>query len=94
MGRALTLLWKMAVDVLKSRELVAMPHMLHAVKKWLSTMQKTNTEHAGTPFWTEMDVKEMFPEIPRSDIIPALVWIHDQLKLSKKNQRSSGVLHC
>ena len=72
--------------VLKSRELIAMPHMLHAVKKWLSTMEKTNTEHASTPFWTEMDVKEMFPEIPRSDIIPALVWIHDQLKLSKKTR--------
>ena len=28
----------------------------------------------------------MFPEIPRSDIIPALVWIHDQLKLKKKTR--------
>jgi hypothetical protein len=33
-----------------------------------------------------MDVKEMFPEIPRSDIIPALVWIHDQLKEKKKTR--------
>ena len=49
MGRAWTLLWKMAVDVLKSRELIAMPHMLHTVKKWLSATEKTNTEHAGTP---------------------------------------------
>ena len=81
MGCALTLLWKMAVGVLKSRELIAMPQMLHTVKKWLSTMDKTNMEHAGTPFWTEIDGKEMFPEIPRSDIIPALVWIQDQLKL-------------
>ena len=33
-----------------------------------------------------MDVKEMFPEIPRSDIIPALVWIHHQLKEKKKTR--------
>ena len=60
--------------------------MLHAVKKWLSTMNKNGMEYPSTPFWTEMDVKEMFPEIPRSDIIPALVWIHDQLKLKKKTR--------
>ena len=33
-----------------------------------------------------MDVKEMFPDITRSDIIPVLVWIHDQLRLSKKTR--------
>ena len=86
MGRALTLLWKMALDVLGSRELIAMPHMLHAVKKWLSQVNASQSAGAGMPFWTEMDVKEMFPEIPRSDIIPALVWIHDKLKEKKKTR--------
>ena len=86
MGRALTLLWKMAVDVLKSRELIAMPQMLHTIKQWLSHVDKSPSTGTGEPFWTELDVKEMFPEIPRSDIIPALVWIHDQLNGKKKTR--------
>ena len=65
MGRALTLLWKTAVDVLGSRELIAMPHMVHTVKKWLSQVNTSQPAGAGMPFWTEMDVKEMFPEIPK-----------------------------
>ena len=85
-GRALTLLWKMAVDVLGSVELIAVPHMLHAVKKWLSQVNTSQSAGAGMPFWTEMDVKQMFLEIPRSDIIPALVWIHDKLKEKKKTR--------
>ena len=86
MGRALTLLWKMAINVLKSRELIAMPQMLHTIKTWLSRIDVSRATGTGLPFWTEMDVKEMFPEIPRSDIIPALVWIHDQLKEKKKTR--------
>ena len=74
----------MAADVLKSSELIAMPQMLHDVKQWPSKMKNTDREYPDTPFWTKMDVKETFHEIPRSDIIPSVVWIHDQPKLKKK----------
>ena len=63
-----------------------MPQMLHTIKQWLSNLPQACEEPQNTPLWTEMDVKEMFPEIPRSDIIRTLVWIHDQLKLTKKTR--------
>ena len=64
MGWSLTLLWKKASDVLKSRDLIAMPQMLHT----MSNMSKNHEQHRADPFWTEIDVKEMFPKIPRVDI--------------------------
>ena len=63
MGRALTLLWKMAVDVLQSREVVAMPQMLHVVKKMAVTGGYDSVHREIMPFWTEVDVNEMFPVI-------------------------------
>ena len=76
MGRALTLFWKIAVNVLTSNA----PH--HQTKVG-TTIPNMNTDERKL-LWTEMDVKEMFPEIPKPDIIPAFTGIHTQLVERKR----------
>ena len=81
MGRCLSLLWKEAVAVLRSTEIVAMGDILHPVKKWLSRLADPPPQSQYQ--WVEFDIKEMFPEIHRNDLLPALCWIHEQLVTNK-----------
>ena len=87
MGRCLSLLWKEAVTVLNSNEIVAMGDILHPLKKWLSNLSEPPPQSQYQ--WVEFDIKEMFPEIHRTDLLPALSWIHEQLV---KNKTTRGTL--
>ena len=83
-GRCLSILWKEASRVLNSREIVAMSDILHPIREWLS---KLTDPPPGTEFrWLEFDIKEMFPEIHRDDLLPALCWIHEQVLQKRKNR--------
>ena len=58
--------------------------MLHTIKTWVSQLPVEHEKNLANPFCIEMDVEEMFLEIPHSGIIPALVWIHNQLRNKKE----------
>ena len=70
MGRCLSLLWKEAVTALHSTEIVAMGDILHPIKRWLSRLADPPPQSQYQ--WVEFDIKEMFPEIHRNDLLPAL----------------------
>jgi|Transcript_41104 hypothetical protein len=84
MGRALTQLWKLAIKVLGPREIIAMKDLLGPIRQWVGAI----ADRTGDFQWLELDIKEMFPEIPRDDIIPALIHIHDKIK-AQTNTSSS-----
>ena len=73
-GRALTLLWKEVVSVLAPREIISMSDLLHRVRSW------TQQADPGAKWeWVEYDIKEMFPEIPRHEILNALTGLKSML---------------
>ena len=66
MGTALTILWKPSIKLLQPNEIIAMKDLLGSVRTWVQNIQ----ELPGDFQWLELDIKEMFREIPRDDIVP------------------------
>ena len=60
MGRALTVFWKVSITFLKTNEILAMKHLLGSVRAWVQKIQKL----PGDFQWLELDIKELYPEIP------------------------------
>ena len=61
-----------------------MSDILHPIREWLS---KLTDPPLGTEFrWLEFDIKEMFPELHRDYLLPALCWIHEQVLQKRKNR--------
>ena len=61
-----------------------MKDLLGPIRQWVRAI----ADRTGDFQWLELDIKEMFPEIPRDDIIPALIHIHDKTK-AQTNTSSS-----
>ena len=61
-----------------------MKDLLGPVRTWIRQI----AELPGDFQWLEMDIKEMFPEIPRDDIVPALKHIHDKIMKERKSSSS------
>ena len=68
MGRCITVLWKMTVEVPTPGEMAAMPEMLHFVRK----VREQALREGGKWKWAEFDLVEMFPNIQREDILKSL----------------------
>ena len=85
MGRALTVFWKLSIKFLMPREIIAMKDLLGCVRTWAQKIR----DLPGDFQWLELDIKEMFPEIPRDDIVPALKHLHKKIK--EKTQSSSMI---
>ena len=85
MGRALTVFWKLSINFLMPREIIAMKDLLGCVRTWAQKIR----DLPGDFQWLELDIKEMFPEIPRDDIVPALKHLHKKIK--EKTQSSSMI---
>ena len=81
-GRALTLFWKEVVSVLGPREIISMSSLLHCVRDWTNTCDKSETWD-----WVEYDIREMFLELPRNEILNALV------QLQVKVRTTIGPIH-
>ena len=73
-GRALTLLWKEVVSTLAPCEIIPMSDLLHCVRTWTRSVDPDAKWE-----WVEYDIKEMFPEIPRHEILNALTGLKAKL---------------
>ena len=78
-GRCLTMLWQEIIKVLNPRELFAMADILPFVRSAIK-QEEPHGQDGKTYWWAEYDLVEMFPNIPRAEVLTALRWVHDQLK--------------
>ena len=84
-GRCLTQFWKLVVQHLQPRELLKMTDLLGFVRQLVQSQGRGRRhEHC---VWVELDLVEMFPNIPREEVETALVYLHRELL--KKMGRSS-----
>ena len=60
-------------------EMVAMPEMLHFIRK----VHERALREGGNWKWAEFDLVEMFPNIQREDILKSLEWIAKELMRKK-----------
>ena len=84
-GQCLTQFWKLVIEYLKPRELLKMTDLLGFVRE-LMHRQEQGRRHEHC-VWVELDLVEMFPNIPRHEIETALTYLHKELL--KKMGRSS-----
>ena len=75
MGRCLTVLWEVTVEVLPAREMVFMPEMLHFVLK----VREQALLEGGKWKMAEVNLLEVFPDIRRDDILRLLDRIAKEL---------------
>ena len=70
-SRALTVLWKLAVTHCPAFEFVGLESFVDRVREWRTR------GYTGTP--TELDLVEMFPNVPRDDIPVAIQFFYDRV---------------
>ena len=74
-------LWKLSIKLLQPNEIIAMKDLLGSVRTWVQNIQDLPSDFQ----WLELDIKEMFPELPRDDIVPALKHLHKKIKQKTKS---------
>ena len=78
-GRCLTMLWREAIRVTGAKELFAMTDVLPFVRSVIKNEQSQREQDVDY-WWVEYDLVEMFPNIPREEVLQALQWARDELK--------------
>ena len=72
------MLWREIIKVLNPRELFAMADILPFVRSAIK-QEEPHRQDRRTYRWAEYDLVEMFPNIPREEVLTALRWVHNQL---------------
>ena len=78
-GRCLTMLWREAIRITGAKELFAMTDVLPFVRSVIKHEQSQTAQEVDY-WWVEYDLVEMFPNIPREEVLQALQWARDELK--------------
>ena len=88
MSRCLSVLWKFVTAHHSSIEIMAM----HELRGFVEMLRESQAPHSGS-FWGELDVEEMFPNIPKHLIPTAVRFYWDMMCRAQGKRPSDLVFH-
>ena len=92
MGRCLTQFWKLIIKWLVPNEMLKMTDLLDFVRDTIKQKSRTRKNEKG--IWMEVDLVEMFPNIPRDEVEQALTFLHREIDEEDGENRLPEFFHC